>query len=196
VKLALIHYQFEAIHPFLDGNGRIGRLLIPLMLCEKGVLPQPLLYLSAYFERNRNSYMDLLLEVSRSGAWIDWTRFFLRGVAEQSQDAIRRSRRLIGLQETYKAGIHAARASALLVRLVDQLFATPFITAVQVRQRFHVTHATAQANIQKLVSAGILKLHGGRRRNRIYYAPEILEVVSQEEVPESDPQVNVAPRAS
>lgn len=95
IRLAAIHYQFEAIHPFLDGNGRIGRLIITLLLCQEGALPEPLLYLSAYFERYRNDYYRLLLAVSQSGKWIDWISFFLRGVAEQSRDALVRSDRLL-----------------------------------------------------------------------------------------------------
>src|SRR5438093_2787845 len=86
VRLALIHYQFEAVHPFLDGNGRIGRLLLTLLLNSENVLPQPLLYLSAYFERNRNEYYRRLLAVSQNGEWIEWLSFFLRGIAEQSRD--------------------------------------------------------------------------------------------------------------
>ena len=97
IRLALFHYQFEAIHPFLDGNGRIGRLLLTFLLCAEGLLPQPLLYLSAYFERNRKLYYHLLLSVSHSGKWTDWIVFFLNGVAEQSRDAIKRSHQLMDL---------------------------------------------------------------------------------------------------
>ena len=88
VQLALAHYQFEAIHPFMDGNGRVGRLLITLMLCERGTLPQPLLYLSAFFEHHEQEYKDRMLEVSRRGAWNDWITFFARGVTEQARDAV------------------------------------------------------------------------------------------------------------
>jgi Fic family protein len=94
VSLGLIHYQFEAIHPFLDGNGRIGRLLITLLLCVWDLLPQPLLYLSAYFEAHRQAYYDLLLVVSQRGEWEDWLIYFLHGVALQSRDAVVRIGRL------------------------------------------------------------------------------------------------------
>src|SRR5262249_30176758 len=93
VQLALAHYQFETIQPFMDGNGRLGRLLITLMLCERGRLPQPLLYLSAFFEKHDQAYKDHLLEVSRRGAWVEWIRFFAQGIAEQAKDAASRARK-------------------------------------------------------------------------------------------------------
>src|SRR4030081_3890762 len=100
--LKLIHYQFEAIHPFMDGNGRMGRLLITLILCAEGYLPQPLLYLSAYFEQHLDEYLNHLLRVSQIGAREEWISFFLRGVAEQARDAMPRSQRLIELEHTYR----------------------------------------------------------------------------------------------
>lgn len=109
VKLALVHYQFETIHPFRDGNGRVGRLLIILLLRQEGILPTPLLYLSAYFERYRDTYIDHLYAVSREGAWREWIRFFLRGIAEQAQDAIIRSQGLLDLQQTYRQRLQGAR---------------------------------------------------------------------------------------
>lgn len=121
IKLALIHYQFETIHPFMDGNGRIGRLLITLLLCERAYLPAPLLYLSAYFERHRDEYVDGLLGVSQRGAWEEWVAFFLRGIAEQSRDAIRRSQRLLALQQSYHHKLHQARGTAPQFQLVDEL---------------------------------------------------------------------------
>lgn len=181
VDLALTHYQFEAIHPFMDGNGRIGRLLIPLLLCERGILPQPLLYLSAYFEKNRDSYVDLLLGVSRSGAWEKWVRFFLKGVADQARDALRRSRQLLSLRQEYRVRMQMARASALVLRLVDDLFSHPAITASGARRRLGVTHRSAQLNIEKLEKAGILKEYTGRRRNRVYVATGILSIIAEEE---------------
>ena len=94
LRVALVHYQFEAIHPFLDGNGRVGRLLVSLLLLEWGLLPKPLLYLSAFFEANRSEYYDRLLAVSTAGDWHGWTKFFLAGVASESADVIDRARRL------------------------------------------------------------------------------------------------------
>ncbi|MFQ5778042.1 MAG: Fic family protein [Terriglobia bacterium] len=180
IELALIHYQFEAIHPFVDGNGRVGRLLIPLLLCEHGNLPQPLLYLSAYFERKQNDYVDHLLRVSQAGAWLEWIQFFLQAVTDQSQDAVRRSTRLLALWQQYRDRMQTARASALLLQLVDQLFAYPAITIAQARRRLEVTYRSAQLNVKKLEKAGILKEHNGRRRNRVYLATEILSLIAAE----------------
>jgi len=181
VDLALLHYQFEAIHPFMDGNGRIGRLLIPLLLSEKGILPQPLLYLSAYFERNRDSYVDLLLRVSQAGVWEEWIQFFLKGVADQARDALHRSRKLLSLRQEYRMRMQQARASALVLRLVDELFSHPALTASGARQRLGVTHRSAQLNIEKLEKVGILKEYTGRQRNRVYVATGILGIIGEDE---------------
>jgi Fic family protein len=182
IQLALIHYQFEAIHPFLDGNGRIGRLLISLLLCERGYLPQPLLYLSAYFDRHRDAYVDHLLDISRTGAWIPWIRFFLQGVAEQAGEATRRSERLQELRQKYRRRVESARASALLPRLVDEVFASPALTISSAAKRLGVTYRSARLNMLKLVEAGIVREHSGRQRNRVYIAPEIISVIEAEEV--------------
>ncbi len=181
VWLALIHYQFEAIHPFIDGNGRVGRLLIPVLLYERKRLPQPLLYLSAYFERNRDAYIQHLFGVSQTGAWSEWIRFFLQGVAEQSRDAVRRSQRLLDLWREYRTKMQTARASALLLRVVDDLFANPATTIAHSGQRLGVTYRSAQLNIQKLVRAGILSEKSGHKRNRLYIAPEIVSIIEAEE---------------
>jgi Fic family protein len=125
VRLALIHYQFEAIHPFVDGNGRIGRLLITLLLCVEGLLPQPLLYLSAFFERHRQEYYRLLMAVSQSGSWTPWIAYFLRGIADQSSDAVKRANLLLSLRQRYREKMQSARSSALLLQMVDDLFSTP-----------------------------------------------------------------------
>jgi len=177
VRLALVHYQFEAIHPFLDGNGRVGRLLIPFLLCADGLLPQPLLYLSAFFERHREDYYRLLLEVSRQGNWMAWVTFFLQGVAEQSQDAIRRSQKLLGLRDEYRRRLQSARASALLLTLVDDLFSSPVVTVGRAAARMAVTPRAAQLNIQKLVDKGILTEATGRQRNRVFVATAIVTMI-------------------
>ena len=147
IALALTHYQFETIHPFVDGNGRIGRLLLSLLLCERGPLAKPHLYLSACFEKNREQYVDLLLGVSRSGAWQEWIQFFLRGVAFQSQDAILRSQKLLELWLQYRGRMQTARASALGLNLIDALFSTPALTVPMAAARLKITYASAQLNV-------------------------------------------------
>jgi Fic family protein len=181
IELALIHYQFETIHPFLDGNGRIGRLMISLLLSEWDLLSQPMLYLSAFFEKNRKEYADGLLLVSQTGNWKSWTTFFLRGVAEQSRDAILRTRRLLGLWDSYRSKLQTKRSSALPLRLVDELFAYPAMTVNHARRALGIAYHSAQLNVMKLVRAGVLREYTKRRRNRIYVAPEIVSVIDSEQ---------------
>jgi len=128
VRLGFIHYQFEAIHPFVDGNGRIGRLLLALLLVAWDLLPQPVLYLSAFFERHRTEYYDALLAVSTRSAWRDWLDFFLRGVAEEAGDTVTKARRLQDLQTEWRGKLASARASGFAFRLLDGLFAAPILT--------------------------------------------------------------------
>jgi Fic family protein len=176
MRLALVHYQFETIHPFLDGNGRIGRLLIILMLCAEKVLPQPMLYLSAYFERNRTEYYQRLLAVSQDGRWTEWISFFLRGVAEQSRDAITRSEKLLALWKDYRSKLQSVRSSALLLKLVDRLFTHPYLTVVVAQKVLKVTYRAAQLNVEKLVDAGILRA-GASSYGRIYVGHEIVKAL-------------------
>ena len=181
IRLALIHYQFEAIHPFLDGNGRVGRLLVTLLLCSEGLLPEPLLYLSAFFERYRDEYYRRLLEVGQRGKWKDWIIYFLRGVTSQSRDAIRRSDRLLALWQKYRADLQETRASALLLQLVDELFSYPAITNRSAAQKLSVTPRSAQLNIEKLERANILREATGKLRNRVYVAHEIISIIERGE---------------
>lgn len=177
VRLALIHYQFEAIHPFLDGNGRIGRLLLILLLCYDKLLPQPLLYLSAFFERNREEYYRRLLDVGLSGAWEAWIMFFLRGVEEQALDAVRRSDELLALWNDYRARVHKERAGSITLRLVDELFYWPALSVMQVAQRFGATPAGVQRCVDRLAGLGILREATGGKRNRIYLADAIVGIL-------------------
>ena len=180
IRLAIIHYQFEAIHPFLDGNGRIGRLLITLLLCEWGLLPQPLLYLSAFFEKHRKEYYDLLVNVSRAERWSEWIEFFLRGVAEQASDAVERSRQLLDLWQSYRQKMQRTRSSALLLKLVDELFKYPLVTIPFTSNVLNCTYVTARNNIGKLVSAEILReMPGMHAKRKIYIADEILKIFEE-----------------
>lgn len=177
VRLALIHYQFEAIHPFVDGNGRIGRLLISLLLVHWNLLPLPLLYLSAYFFRNRQSYYDLLLAVSERDAWHEWVCFFLRGVAEQAHDAISRTKRLQDLEKEWRQRLTQARASSLSLRLMEQLFDTPLVTIPQAQRMLGVTYHGARHNVQKLAEAGILRQLDEISHPKIFIAQDIVQAV-------------------
>ena len=116
MRLALIHYQFEVIHPFLDGNGRVGRLLVTMLLGTEKLLPQPMLHLSAYFEQHRDEYYELLLAVSQKGKWEQWIPLFPQGRGCQSRDAIRRIDLLLALRQKYRSQLQKARASALSCR--------------------------------------------------------------------------------
>lgn len=177
VRLGLIHYQFEAIHPFEDGNGRIGRLLISLLVCHWGLLPVPLLYLSAYFERNRDEYLDRMFEVSRSGDWEGWLVFFLEGVAAQARDAADRAAALQDTQATLRDRLHTARASANALHLLDHLSAVPIVTVGRAQKILgSITYMGAQGVIDKLVDAGVLRMQQEGRR-KTYYADEILRVL-------------------
>ena len=177
IRLGLIHYQFEAIHPFLDGNGRVGRLLLTLLLCAWELLPQPLLYLSAYFEAHRQEYYASLLAVSQQGAWERWLRFFLQGVAEQSQDAVRRAGRLQALREQYRTRFQSVRTAARLLQVVDLLFARPVVGVTQVAQALDVSFQAAARHVDTLVAEGVLREITGQARGRIYRADAILQAI-------------------
>jgi Fic family protein len=180
VKLALIHYQFEAIHPFLDGNGRIGRLLIVLLLCEWNILPQPLLYLSAYFERNRLSYYEHLRTVSQKGNWQEWLIFFLSGLWEQAEEARKRVKALVALREKYAQLLKKERKTARLMQVIDFLLGQPLLTIGQLQDGLDIQgYKTAQRYINTLESYGILEEITGKERNRKYRATEIIHTIEK-----------------
>ncbi len=174
IRLALIHYQFEAIHPFLDGNGRMGRLLMTFLLCSEQAIPGPVLYLSAFFEKYRQEYYHHLLQVSLAGAWQPWIQYFLKAVEAQSLEAIQRAHRLLEIQTKYRRQVQKARTSALVPRLIDLLLSSPAISAPFLARHFKITQRAAQANIDKLIAMGILREVTGKSRNRMYVAEEIL----------------------
>lgn len=177
VQLAIAHYQFEVIHPFLDGNGRIGRLMIPLMLVLRDALPQPLLYLSAFFEQHRSEYYDHLLITSQRGDLMPWIAFFLRGVRQQARDSEERTVRLVELQHQLRNQLLDEGRPNSVIRLAEQLFATPVVTAARVEAMIDVTRPTAQAAIDALVERGDLTEITGRTRGRVYEAGAIFEAV-------------------
>lgn len=176
-RAGLVHYQFEAIHPFLDGNGRVGRLLVILLLCEWGLLPQPLLYLSAYFNANRQEYYDRLLRVSQRGDWDGWLHFFLSGVSTQSIDAVKRIGRLQDLRSAYQSRLQLLRASGRLLQTLDVLFARPIVSVRQVEVALQISYKSAQRYVEKLAEMGLLREITGQARNRLYCADEILRAI-------------------
>ncbi len=181
IRLAVAHYQFEAIHPFIDGNGRLGRLLIVLMLCHARRLAAPMLYLSAYFERRRNQYNDLMLAVSQKGAWEPWIIFFVNGVAMQARDAIIRTAQLQELRSFYRKRVTGARRSTSALALVDALFGFPGMTTRIATDLLGVSDTAALENIMKLVDVGILSEIPIAGRKRLFAAREIIEIIDRAE---------------
>ncbi|MEW6040166.1 MAG: Fic family protein [Elusimicrobiota bacterium] len=180
IKCALMHYQFESIHPFLDGNGRVGRLLITFYLCEKGYLEHPILYLSDFFETYRKEYYSLLLEVSQEGKWVEWLKYFLSGVARESKSAEETGLKILDLQKKYRQQLQDESASAPVFKLLDMLFMNPFASIPGISEYLKITWPTAKASVERLVKLGILKEVSGRRRNRVYCAYELLDILSVE----------------
>ena len=158
VQCALMHYQFETIHPYRDGNGRVGRLLIILFLCAKGLMSRPMLYLSAYFERNKQRYFDELYEVSASGNWLPWIAFFLTGVIEEARDVIHRSQQLRDLYTDYRQRLHQRNETTNALRLLEELFARPVITAPAAAKSIGVTPAAGRRILERLEAAGIVSV--------------------------------------
>lgn len=182
VQAAVLHYQFETIHPFGDGNGRVGRLLMGLFLNERELLPQPLLYLSAYFERARDDYYDGLFRVSTHGDWDGWIRYVLRGVCVQANAAIILADRLQDLNARYRERLHAANATLNALALVDYLFISPYITIGMVQERLNVTHPTARTTIRTLEKHGILNERDPNRKwGKVFTADELYALISGSE---------------
>jgi Fic family protein len=179
IQCAILHSQFESIHPFLDGNGRIGRLLITLFLCERGHLSQPLLYLSGYLERNRGEYYERLQQVREIGDWTGWVEFFLLAVAQQSADAIECANRILKLKETYRDRLQKKWSSAAVLTLLDGLFLNPYVTVGIAADRMGVSYNSAQSALDKLAKLKIIKEITGQKRNRIYCAEELLHEIER-----------------
>ncbi|MHC1784193.1 MAG: Fic family protein [Anaerolineaceae bacterium] len=180
VRLALIHYQFEAIHPFLDGNGRVGRLLIGLILVAWGLLPSPLLYLSAFFEHHRDDYYRELLFVSQKGSWEDWITFFLNAVITQSKDALKRSGGLIDLRENWRFILNNKKATSFYYTIVDSLFEKPYISVSDIEKLLKVTNRAARNMVSRLQQFGILEITQEKLYGRVYEAQGILQILQSD----------------
>jgi Fic family protein len=176
VKIGLAHAQFETIHPFLDGNGRVGRLLITFLLCERGVLHKPVLYLSHYLRAHRQEYYDRLQAIRDSGAWESWLEFFLRGVTDVSRQAADTARRILLLREEHRAAIAdgLGRAAGNGHRILQHLYEHPIVSAKQVQELIGTTFAAANQIVHRLVKLGILReITGQARHRRFRYEPYV-----------------------
>jgi Fic family protein len=170
INIGLAHAQFETIHPYLDGNGRVGRLLITFLLCESGVLHKPVLYLSHYFKRHRQTYYDLLQAIRDKGAWEEWLQFFLRGVAEVSVQATETSRRILTLRETHRNLIteNFGYSAGNGHRVLERLYERPIMSVNMVRDLTGTTYPAANQLVERLVKIGILTEITGQVRNRLF----------------------------
>lgn len=184
LKAGLLHVQFETIHPFLDGNGRIGRLLVTLYLCAEGVLRKPLLYLSLYLKTHRTDYYRLLQEVREHGAWEAWLEFFLDGVAETANGAFNAATRIVDLFRDDRERINAGseRAGSAL-RLHDQLQQNPYATATALCDRTGLTPPTVNAALADLERLGVVQEVTGRRRGRVFAYRAYLDILSEGTIP-------------
>lgn len=183
VQAAILHEQFEAIHPFKDGNGRIGRLLVPLFLIERGRLSQPLLYLSSFIEPRRAEYYDLLQRVRTDCDWAAWLQFFLEGVEQTALLAVQHTKKLMDLREDFRILV---RGKARAIELVDYLFLNPYVDARRAQGYLKVSDPTARAAIATLVQAGILTEFAGRSWPKLYISQPVLEILSNLDAAEPD----------
>ena len=180
LRIGMIHYQFEAIHPFLDGNGRVGRLMVTFLLVAWSLLSQPLLNLSNFIEINRQEYYDRLLAVSQKGEWEAWLLFFLDGVQSQAEDASRRIVRLEELRAAYRKQFATSRSRKALSLLVDYLIGSPITSISQAQENLKIgSFQMIQRNIEKLEALGMIREVTGNKRNRVYYADEILKILEE-----------------
>ncbi|RLM63289.1 Fic family protein [Halorubrum sp. Atlit-26R] len=176
VDLAITHYQFETIHPCSDGNGRLGRILIVLQLCEAGYLSDPYLYPSAYFNRNKQEYVEKMRAVSEGGNWRDWIAFFIKGIEEQARDSYERTFELIELRRKYEEQYPSQKTSHKLAR---NLFELPYFTANDVTERFNVSRQTAYNAIEEVQTDGLVVEVTGQQRNREYKAIDIFDILER-----------------
>ena len=193
LRAGIAHAQFETIHPFLDGNGRIGRLLITFMLCHEGVLHRPLLYLSTYLRRHRAEYYDRLQAVRVDGRWEEWIDFFLRGIAETAEEAWRTARAILDLQSAHRRLIleQGGRGSHNMLRVHDLLWRQPIVTVPFLSRELQLTFAGVNNVVERLVEAGVLTETTGYRRNRRFVYREYLRLF--DDAPSPDEAGNPLP---
>ncbi|MEW6456440.1 MAG: Fic family protein [Acidobacteriota bacterium] len=180
IKIALIHAQFETIHPFLDGNGRIGRLLITFYLFWKGILSKPLLYLSYYLKKYRDNYYKLLMDVRLKGAWEKWVQFFLKGVIDTSQEAVKTAKEVIQLKESLITKLHENSISSIYaVKLIETLFETPLISVKDVIEKLNISKEAANTLVKRFEKIRILKEITGKQRYKKYQFKDYVEIIKK-----------------
>jgi Fic family protein len=180
IKAGLVHLQFESIHPFLDGNGRLGRLLITFLLCAQGALREPTLYLSLYFKTHRRLYYDLLQQVREEGTWETWLEFFLTGLKETSEQATATARRILALFDEDRARIEALGRKAPSALRLHQLLQTRPITSIAAAvKQLGVTQPTVSKSIDELRGLGIVRETTGRQRDRVYAYDRYLTILNE-----------------
>lgn len=178
VQCAVLHVQFEMIHPFIDGNGRVGRLLAGLFLVACGHLSEPLLLLSPYLEANRHEYYDRLLAISEAGDWSGWLTFFLEAVRHQSDRTLEAARSLMDLRDRWRAVLQQAGAPAYVLALADELFRNPYTTTRRVQTQLGVSFPTAQKALRQLAEHGLVEEITGQKRNQRFCATEVLRAIA------------------
>ena len=180
LRAGLAHVQFETIHPFLDGNGRIGRLLITFLLCHSGMLREPLLYLSLYFKKHRDEYFELLAQTRTQGDWESWLEFFLEGVRETAEEAVTTAQRLTELFRADRERIvPAGRRAGSVLRVHDAMKERPIISLPEVVRETRLTPPTAGTSMDWLVKLGIAKEITGKRRNRVFVYRRYLDILNE-----------------
>jgi len=193
IHVGLAHAQFETIHPFLDGNGRVGRLLITLLLCERGALQRPLLYLSYYLKTHRAQYYDRLSAIRNDGDWEGWLRFFLRGIYEVSQAASNTARAILDLREKHRRQISAQSSANNALRLLDYLFEKPILSIRMAEKHLGCAYVTAAHIFDDLQRLGILREITGQQRNRRYRYDPYLALFDRQglDTPTADDQAKI-----
>lgn len=180
IDCALVHYQFETIHPFLDGNGRLGRLIITFYLYWKGVLGKPLLYLSYFFKKNRQEYYDRLNLVRKKGDFEQWVTFFLEGVVETAESAVETAKAILELQTSHRNLLWQKKISSpLAVGVLEKLFYSPLVTVKEISSSFDVSYQAASTLVSQIEQAGILKEITGQKRNKRYIYAEYMNILSE-----------------
>lgn len=178
IRAAIIHYQFETIHPYADGNGRLGRLLVTLMLVEKGLIDRPLLYLSLFFKEHKEKYYQLLMDVRFKGEWEEWIKFFLRGVRHTSTEAVKTAKDILQLLRKDKERVaQISTKSKNIIGAYDQICRKPVFTITSLAKDLKVTYVTAQLQVKKLLEISILQERGDKERDRQFSYEKYLEIL-------------------